>query len=88
MKFPTDRPVKVVMLGAGGTGAYVAPHVYRLLHVLDPSHVHYLLFKASLSYSVRRKKICLISKRNRKKVCEQMRHLGVILPLPGTAGIR
>lgn len=35
MKFPTDRPVKVVMLGAGGTGAYVAPHVYRLLHVLD-----------------------------------------------------
>ena len=35
MKFPTDRPVKVVMLGAGGTGAYIAPHVYRLLHVLD-----------------------------------------------------
>ena len=24
MKFPTDRPVKVVMLGAGGTGGYVA----------------------------------------------------------------
>lgn len=23
------------MLGAGGTGAYVAPHIYRLLHVLD-----------------------------------------------------
>lgn len=22
MKFPTDRPVKVVMLGAGGTGGY------------------------------------------------------------------
>lgn len=26
MKFPTDRPVKVVMLGAGGTGGYVAPY--------------------------------------------------------------
>ncbi len=25
MKFPMDRPVKVVMLGAGGTGGYVAP---------------------------------------------------------------
>lgn len=32
MKFPTDRPVKVVMLGAGGTGGYVAPYVFRLLH--------------------------------------------------------
>lgn len=30
MKFPMDRPVKVVMLGAGGTGGYVAP--YHLLH--------------------------------------------------------
>lgn len=35
MKFPTDRPVKVVMLGAGGTGGYVAPYVFRLLHMLD-----------------------------------------------------
>ena len=26
MKFPMDRPVKVVMLGAGGTGGYVAPY--------------------------------------------------------------
>lgn len=33
MKFPTDRPVKVVMLGAGGTGGYVAPYVFRLLHI-------------------------------------------------------
>ena len=29
MKFPMDRPVKVVMLGAGGTGGYVAPY-YQL----------------------------------------------------------
>ena len=35
MKFPTDRPVKVVMLGAGGTGGYVAPYMFRLLHMLD-----------------------------------------------------
>ena len=35
MKFSTDRPVKVVMLGAGGTGGYVAPYVFRLLHMLD-----------------------------------------------------
>ena len=35
MKFPTDRPVKVVMLGAGGTGGYVAPYVFHLLHMLD-----------------------------------------------------
>ena len=35
MKFPTDRPIKVVMLGAGGTGGYVAPYVFRLLHMLD-----------------------------------------------------
>ena len=30
MKFPTDRPVKVVMLGAGGTGGYVA---LSLIHI-------------------------------------------------------
>ena len=35
MKFPMDRPVKVVMLGAGGTGGYVAPYLFRLLHMLD-----------------------------------------------------
>ena len=35
MKFPMDRPVKIVMLGAGGTGGYIAPYLYRLLHMLD-----------------------------------------------------
>ena len=30
-----DRPVKIVMLGAGGTGGYIAPYLYRLLHMLD-----------------------------------------------------
>lgn len=35
MKFQTDRPVKIVMLGAGGTGGHVAPHLYRLLYALE-----------------------------------------------------
>lgn len=35
MKFSAIRPVKVVMLGAGGTGGYIAPHLYRLLYALD-----------------------------------------------------
>ena len=30
-----DQPVKIVMLGAGGTGGYIAPYLYRLLHMLD-----------------------------------------------------
>lgn len=37
MKFALDKPVKVVMLGAGGTGGHAAPHLYRLLHTLDRS---------------------------------------------------
>jgi PRTRC genetic system ThiF family protein len=35
MNFSKVRPVKVVMLGAGGTGAHIAPHLYRLLYALD-----------------------------------------------------
>lgn len=35
MKFPMNVPVKIVMLGAGGTGAFAAPHIYRLLHALE-----------------------------------------------------
>lgn len=35
MKIPTDAPVKIVMLGAGGTGGHIAPHIYRLLYALD-----------------------------------------------------
>lgn len=35
MKFSKTRPVKVVMLGAGGTGGHIAPHLYRLLYALD-----------------------------------------------------
>lgn len=35
MKISLTRPIKIVMLGAGGTGGYAAPHIYRLLHVLS-----------------------------------------------------
>ena len=35
MKFPLDIPVQILMLGAGGTGGHIAPHLYRLLHALD-----------------------------------------------------
>ena len=35
MKYPTNVPVKIVMLGAGGTGGHIAPHLYRLLYALN-----------------------------------------------------
>jgi PRTRC genetic system ThiF family protein len=35
MRFALEKPVKILMLGAGGTGGHVAPHLYRLLHSLD-----------------------------------------------------
>ena len=35
MKFSMTRSVKIIMLGAGGTGGHVAPHLYRLLYALD-----------------------------------------------------
>ncbi len=35
MKFDMEKPVKIVMLGAGGTGGHIAPHIYRLLYALD-----------------------------------------------------
>ena len=35
MRFCKERPVKIVMLGAGGTGGHIAPHLYRLLYALD-----------------------------------------------------
>ena len=35
MRFATNRPVKIVMLGAGGTGAHIAPNLYRLLYSID-----------------------------------------------------
>jgi hypothetical protein len=34
MKFDKTAPVKIVMLGAGGTGAHIAPHLYRLMYSL------------------------------------------------------
>ena len=30
MKYSTTAPVKIIVIGAGGTGGYVIPHLYRL----------------------------------------------------------
>lgn len=30
MKLALDRPVKILIIGAGGTGGYVIPHLYRI----------------------------------------------------------
>jgi len=35
MKYTLDKPVKIILLGAGGTGGHAAPHLYRLLYALD-----------------------------------------------------
>lgn len=32
MRLAKDRPVKIVILGAGGTGGYVVPHLYRIAY--------------------------------------------------------
>jgi len=37
-----SKPVKIVMLGAGGTGSYVAMHLYRLMHCLN-RHVRIII---------------------------------------------
>lgn len=34
MKYPTNVPVKIVQLGAGGTGGHIAPQIFRLLYSL------------------------------------------------------
>ena len=30
MRYSSTAPVKIVVIGAGGTGGYVIPHLYRL----------------------------------------------------------
>lgn len=35
MTFSKTQPVKIVMIGAGGTGGHIAPHLYRLLYALE-----------------------------------------------------
>jgi hypothetical protein len=35
MRFPKRTPIKIVMIGAGGTGAHTAPNIYRLIYALD-----------------------------------------------------
>jgi len=35
MKFDLETSVKIVLIGAGGTGAYIAPHLYRIAYALN-----------------------------------------------------
>ena len=35
MKLSTSRPVKIVIIGAGGTGGYVIPHLYRIAYASE-----------------------------------------------------
>ena len=35
MIFSKSRPVKIVLVGTGGTGGYIVPQLYRLLYALD-----------------------------------------------------
>ncbi len=35
MRFNQNCPVCILMLGAGGTGGHIAPHLYRLLYALE-----------------------------------------------------
>lgn len=35
MKMPSCAHVKIVVVGAGGTGGWAIPHIYRLCHVCD-----------------------------------------------------
>ena len=35
MRFYQTNPVKIILLGAGGTGAYIAPHLYRIACTLE-----------------------------------------------------
>ena len=40
MRFSQTRPVKIVQLGAGGTGGHIAPHLYlSLIHISEPTRL-------------------------------------------------
>ena len=37
MKYSKTAPVKIIVLGAGGTGGYVIPHLYRIEYAAQRS---------------------------------------------------
>lgn len=47
MRFDLHTPVRIVMLGAGGTGGHAAPQIYRLLHTLT-RQVRFLIADADI----------------------------------------
>ena len=48
MRFARNRPVKIVMLGAGGTGGHIAPHLYRLLYAMNQEGCRFLIVDGDL----------------------------------------
>lgn len=50
MKFAQNRPVKIVMLGAGGTGGHIAPHLYRLLYAFAFSSWTVILWRKRICH--------------------------------------
>ena len=32
MKFSKNNSLKIILIGAGGTGGYIAPHLYRIAY--------------------------------------------------------
>ena len=48
VRFAQNRPVKIVMLGAGGTGGHIAPHLYRLLYALGQRECRFLIVDGDL----------------------------------------
>ena len=48
MKFAQNRPVKIVMLGAGGTSGHIAPHLYRLVYALGQRKCRFLIVDGDL----------------------------------------
>ena len=47
MKFSTTAPVKIIIIGAGGTGGYVIPHLYRLAFAAE-RHVRIIVCDGDL----------------------------------------
>ena len=78
MKYPMDVPVKIVQLGAGGTGGHIAPHLYRLLYSLDRP-VRYIICDGDV---VKEKNLVpkrwYVSTRNAKHVTEMIILLGAV----------
>ena len=48
VRFAQNRPAKIVMLGAGGTGGHISPHLYHLLYALGHRECRFLIVGGDL----------------------------------------